>query len=71
MMTYTVELCINPLIVSANNEEEILVAVREYVAEHGIEVDAMPHIDGDDEPDDDDYLSIVWHPYREMHRGPN
>ena len=68
-MTYIVEIAMPILEVPADNQEVILAAVREYVAEYGIQVYADPV--GDESFDDDEYISLVWRPNMEMHHGTN
>jgi hypothetical protein len=72
-MTYLVELALKDRLIISGGEEEILAAVREYVIEHGIQIEAdRLHEERDEDVStDDDYLPIVWHPYQETHHGPN
>jgi hypothetical protein len=68
-MTYLVEMAMPLLEIPANDEESILAAVREYVAENGLQVYADPT--GDESLDEEEYLSLLWRPEMEMHYGTN
>jgi hypothetical protein len=69
-MEYMVEIEILPLIVEGT-KEEILEAVREYVAKNGINISAMGANDDDDCDKDEICQDIKWYPYRELSHGPN
>ena len=70
IMEYMVVIDIAPLIVEGT-EEQILGAVRQYVARHGINISAMGSSDDDDCDLDEVYQDIKWYPYRELTGGPN
>ena len=67
-MEYMVEIDIAPLIVEGT-EEQILGAVRQYVARHGINISAMGSSDDDDCDEDEIYRDVTWYPYRDLFHG--